>query len=67
MPLYDYECDKCKTVREFYMDVNSVTIPVCETCGNYMIRLISKTNFKLLGDGWYKDGYSSKKEKENNV
>ena len=70
MPLYDYKCsnDNCNMpIKEVHMSIYSDTIPVCEKCGSIMKRQISKTNFRLIGDGWYKDGYSSKKEKEKNV
>ena len=70
MPLYDYKCsnNNCETpIKEVFMNITSNGVQVCEKCGSIMIRQISKTNFKLIGDGWYKDGYSSKKSEKKNV
>lgn len=68
MPLYDYKCSNInceEPTKEIFMNLNSDIIPVCEKCGSSMTRQISMTNFRLIGDCWYKDGYSSKKEKKN--
>jgi len=65
MPLYLYECLKCKhafeimaSLKEVYSGNHEVVCPVCES--DLHKRLVSRTSFSLKGSGWYKDGYSSK-------
>ena len=72
MPLYAYECLECShkfeiiaTLKEVYSSTHvfEVICPQCENNANR--RLISRTTFSLKGDGWYKDGYSSKSMKND--
>ena len=69
MPLYEYECQKCGNKFEKIVKFNSpnptctLAIPtvdnnVLERCDGETKKLISKSNFKLKGEGWYKDGYT---------
>lgn len=64
MPIYAYECPKCKKVIELLQPMDKKLAPLCveEGCTVDMEPIISVTNFSLKGHGWYKDGYSSKKE-----
>jgi len=68
MPLYLYECDDCKhmfeimaSLREVFSGTYGVSCPACGSGLNR--RLVSRTSFSLKGNGWYKDGYSSKNMK----
>lgn len=64
MPIYEYECPKCKKTIELLRLSESDTAPLCnsESCGPIeMNKVISLGTFHLKGQGWYKDGYSSKK------
>ena len=60
MPIYEYKCDKCGKVIEILQKLNEEYPPVhCVKCGGMMNKLVSKTNFKLKGKGWAKDGYEN--------
>ncbi len=70
MPMYDYWCAGCGgklaiiRTMEKYQDPPSsdeeidASMPVCnEGVPHKWERTIGPTSFKLLGYGWYKDGY----------
>lgn len=70
MPIYEYKCQKCDHVEEvlqkgtdpFYFEGRG-----CPNCGAMeMVRLMSLGSFHLKGGGWYSDGYSLKKDKNDN-
>ncbi len=60
MPLYTFECTKCKKITEDLVPIDTKTIR-CE-CGHEATKIPSLSNFHLKGGGWYKDGYSKTKE-----
>ena len=63
MAIYEYKCGKCDYVGEYIMKDSDPAPTPCPGCGyDKMARLISKSNFKLEGSGWYKDGYTSTKK-----
>lgn len=62
MPKYDYECEKCNRIDEKEHTISFSGSISCDVCGENLNRLITKTSFSLKGSGWFKDGYSSKKE-----
>ena len=67
MPLYTYNCTQCKFSDEFMLSVEKrdKKFP-CEQegCTGVMERNIDMPSFQLKGGGWYKDGYSKKKQKK---
>lgn len=66
MPMFDYKCIKCK--HEFEELVRNIDDDVCcEKCGECGCkRLFSGgSSFRLVGGGWYADGYASKREKSS--
>jgi putative FmdB family regulatory protein len=69
MALYDYECIVCGAVHEVEHGMNETPAVTCSCSeGASCKRLISCSNFMLMGSGWAKDGYESRKEnskKEN--
>ena len=54
MPIYKYRCPHCK------LEVESLRIPGTKTlscpCGGAMIKIPSKSNFILKGNGWTEKG-----------
>ena len=61
MPIYEYECQKCKKVHEIWQKITEDPVKKCPTCKGKVERIISAVGFELKGGGWYKDGYGSKK------
>lgn len=41
MPIYDFECTKCNTVRELLVKYSSE--PICQDCGSELVRLPATT------------------------
>ena len=65
MPIYEYKCDLCNGLWEEIQKFSDDPLTVCKSCekeGGVHKLLPGKMNFILHGGGWYKDGYSSKKD-----
>ena len=60
MPLYEFYCKHCQEEQE---KLQAYEAPAPECCKKPMTKLVSRTNFTLKGEGWYRDGYQSKKNK----
>ncbi len=58
MPLYEYQCCKCKNVIEEFHSINNIKETINCKCGYTAKRIISKTSFILNGKGWAADGYT---------
>ena len=68
MPIYSYECKKCRIVRDvltFKIDDLLEYKAQCRECGCEMKKLISMSSFRLKGDGWAKDNYASRRGSNN--
>ena len=70
MPLYEYECRKCKKHTEKIQKFSDKEITKCPHCGGPLERVVSAPAISFKGGGWFKDGYShakpqSSKEKES--
>ena len=65
MPIYEYECQKCKKHFEYTQSIKEPKKETCEECGGSLERLISPSGFVLKGGGWYKDLYSSTKKSDS--
>jgi putative FmdB family regulatory protein len=61
MPIYEYQCEKCHWVFE-----NLFMHPVrgkknrCPVCGGIGLRIMSASNFRLRGSGFYATDYKPK-------
>ncbi len=67
MPLYEYQCGECGYVFEKLQkrtDPAPASCPACEVEGE-VERIISATNFKLKGSGWYVTDYKQSPEQES--
>src|SRR5262245_28397439 len=63
MPTYEYQCNACKHTFERFQRMSDAPVRTCPKCGKRKVeRLLSASAFHLKGAGWYKDGYSSKKD-----
>jgi putative FmdB family regulatory protein len=64
MPIYEYGCQACGEKLEAQQKLADPPLTTCPACGQPRLeKLISLTSFQLKGGGWYKDLYSSPKEK----
>lgn len=61
MPIYEYQCVKCKKSFEYMQSMSDPPKKKCEKCGGKLERVISPAGFVLKGGGWYKDLYASPK------
>lgn len=61
MPIYEYQCTKCKKTFEYMQSFSDAPKKKCEKCGGKLEKLISASGFILKGGGWYKDLYASTK------
>lgn len=59
MPIYEYDCEKCHETIEKIQKVTDPPLKKCEKCGGELIKLISKSSFKLIGEGFYCNDYVS--------
>ena len=65
MPIYEYKCDLCNGMWEEIQKFSDDPLTVCKSCekeGGVHKLFAGKMSFILRGGGWYKDGYSSKKD-----
>ncbi len=53
MPIYEYTCSKCEHKAELLQKINDNNKVKCPQCTSYMTKIISLSNFKLKGNGWY--------------
>ena len=57
MPIYEYECPKCKRIEEKQFPITAfpqtIKCPVPE-CKGDMVKIVSGCTFRLRGMGWTK-------------
>lgn len=61
MPIYEYECQKCKKLHEVMQKITEKPLSKCPDCGGRMKKMISNSSFVLKGTGWYATDYASNK------
>ncbi|MEC4675885.1 MAG: FmdB family zinc ribbon protein [Nitrospirota bacterium] len=59
MPIYEYECLKCKKQYEVMQKITEGPLTECSICGGKLRKKISNTTFVLKGTGWYATDYAS--------
>ena len=58
MPIYRYSCKECNHKFEKIQKFNSRVAKKCPECSKLALeKQTSKTTFRCVGTGWYKDGY----------
>lgn len=60
MPYYEFQCPQ-GVVTESLVPMGTRHIK-CPHCNRRAKKIMSACSFKLVGDGWYADGYSSKQK-----
>jgi putative FmdB family regulatory protein len=63
MPIYEYECRKCKAHVEAFQKVNDKPLTKCVKCGGKLERKISAPAIQFKGSGWYVTDYAGKTTK----
>jgi|SRR6202142_3160561 putative FmdB family regulatory protein len=60
MPLYEYQCKKCKHRFEKIQKFSDKPIKKCPECGGPLEKLISQSSVQFKGSGWYVSDYGRK-------
>jgi putative FmdB family regulatory protein len=58
MPVYEYECDRCKGHFEVEQRITEEPLKRCNRpkCQGEVHRVVPATSFCLKGAGWFKSG-----------
>lgn len=59
MPLYDYKCTDCGSIREVLQKLSGPSEVLCTSCKIPMRRQVSAPSFRLKGGGWYETDFKS--------
>ena len=65
MPIYEYECRKCKAHIEVFQKISDKPPSKCRKCGGKLERKISAPAIQFKGSGWYVTDYASKTTKSD--
>jgi len=61
VPIYEYECSKCRQITEALQKFSDSPLKDCPHCSGRLKRLMSINSFHLKGSGWYVTDYAGKK------
>lgn len=61
MPLYEYQCKKCKHRFEKIQKFSDPLVKKCPECGGPVEQLLSAPAVQFKGSGWYVTDYAGKK------
>ena len=64
MPIYEFECRKCKAHIEVFQKVSDKPPAKCRKCGGKLERKISAPAIQFKGSGWYVTDYAGKATKD---
>jgi putative FmdB family regulatory protein len=53
MPVYEYQCQKCKKVFEFLQKISDEPLTQCEECEGKLVKSFNSMNFHLYGPGFH--------------
>lgn len=60
MPLYEYQCTKCKHRFEKIQKFSDPEVKKCPECGAKVEKLLSAPAVQFKGSGWYVTDYANK-------
>jgi putative FmdB family regulatory protein len=60
MPLYEYQCKKCKHRFEKIQKFSDKMLKKCPECGGLIEQMISAPAVQFKGSGWYVTDYPKK-------
>ncbi len=58
MPIYEFECRKCKNRLEVFQKMNDKPPVKCGKCGGRLEKLVSASAIQFKGSGWYVTDYA---------
>ena len=58
MPIYEFECRKCKDHLEVFQKMTDKPPVKCRKCGGRLEKLISASAIQFKGSGWYVTDYA---------
>src|SRR5687767_2746825 len=58
MPIYEFECKKCKDRLEVFQKMNDNPPATCRKCGGRLEKLVSASAIQFKGSGWYVTDYA---------
>src|SRR5262245_27650626 len=68
MPIYEYRCGACGHHLEALQKMAEAPLRKCPECGKSQLkRLVSASQFRLKGSGWYETDFKNKSEKKRNL
>ena len=68
MPIYEYQCQACRSVHEVLQKVSDPLLKKCPECGKSKLKkIVSAPSFRLSGTGWYETDFKSDKDKKRNL
>ncbi|HKP47092.1 MAG TPA: FmdB family zinc ribbon protein [Pyrinomonadaceae bacterium] len=63
MPIYEFECKKCKAHSEVFQKMNDKPPTRCSKCGGRLERVVSAPAIQFKGSGWYVTDYARSDKK----
>ena len=60
MPIYEYQCQKCRETTEVLQKTKDKPLEKCPKCGGAVVKLISSPAIQFKGNGWYVTDYAKK-------
>lgn len=65
MPLYEYQCRKCKHKFEKIQKFSDPPVRKCPECGGPVEKVMHAPNVQFKGTGWYVTDYGGKSDKSD--
>lgn len=65
MPIYEFECRKCKAHMEVFQKISDKPPVKCRKCGGRLERKVSAPAIQFKGSGWYVTDYAGKATKDD--
>ena len=60
MPIYEYQCTKCREVCEVLQKAKDKPPEMCPKCGGPVTKITSSPAIQFKGSGWYITDYAKK-------
>ena len=68
MPIYEYRCGACGHHLEALQKMAEAPLRKCPECGKSQLkRLVSASQFRLKGSGWYETDFKNTSETKRNL